>query len=251
MFRIPEYHFLCSICTVQHYVSPPTGICACAILIVDWADMANQKLYEPARRLDHVSFSLEGKVYLWGGVTQNLSSGHRDELARRIVTIEQFDPYLEVWRQLNTAGTPHPGLQCAACASHGEHVYMYGGVSTKVEGILSCLKFTVKTPTWSQLWPVEIVGGPMRKISCGMVHFHDDKLAVIGGYGYPNGPIQPGSVFYRDPKATDGIGRTNEIHIFDISQGNYYHESRYIMCKCDFCRYLVFPCSHRNQASSL
>ena len=187
-----------------------------------------RNLYEPAARLAHVSFSAEGNVYLWGGATQDLSSEHLDELARRI---EPFDPYLEVWCRLNTAGTPHAGLHYAACASHGEHVYMYGGVGTKYEDFLSCLNFAVKTPTWSQLCPAETVGGPMRKISCGMVHFHDDKLAVIGGYGYPNGPIQPGSVFFRNPNVTDGIGWTNEIHIFDTSQGS---DSQ---CNCQMCKH--------------
>ena len=175
--------------------------------------MANREWYEPAARLRHVSFLVEGKVYLWGGETKDLSSEHLNELARRI---EQFDPYLEIWSQLNTAGIPHPGLLSAACASHWELVYMYGGRSTKYKGALSCLNFGIKTPTWSQLCPAETVGGPMRKILCGMVHFHDDKLAVIGGYGYPNGTIQPGSVFI---KAISGNGWTNEIHIFDVNQG--------------------------------
>ena len=185
--------------------------------LVGVADMANQKLYEPPARLDHVSFSIEGKAYLWGGATQDLSSEYPDELARHI---EQFDPYLEIWSRLNTAGTPHPGLKYTACASHGEHVYMYGGAGTKYEGVLSCLNFAIKTPTWSQLCPAGTDGGPMRKIWCSMVHFHDDKLAVIGGYGHPNGPVQPGSEFIRNPTATSGIGWTNEIHIFDISQGS-------------------------------
>ena len=180
--------------------------------------MANKELYEPAARLYHVSFSVEGKVYLWGGATQDLSSGHLDELARHI---EHFDPYLEIWSPLNTAGIPHPGLKYAACASHGEHVYTYGCAGTKAENTLSCLNLGVKIPTWSQISPAEAVGGPMIKAWCGMVHFHDNKLAVIGGYGCPSGRIQPGSVFIRDPIAsTSGTGWTNEIHIFDISQGS-------------------------------
>jgi hypothetical protein len=183
------------------------------------ADMANKMLYEPATRFGHVSLLVEGKVYLWGGTTQEVASGHRDEIVEQARRIEQFDPYLEIWSQLNTAGTPHPGLVDVACASHGEHVYMYGGrVDTKGAGTLSCLNFGVKTPTWSQLCPAETIGGPMRKVLCGMVHFHDDKLAVVGGYGYPSGPIQPGSVFFRN--STDGCGWTNEIHIFDINQGS-------------------------------
>ena len=201
---------------IQHSVSPSIGICACAMLTEGLVGVADMVTYEPDARLVHVSFLVEEKVYLWGGKTQDLLSGHLDELARRI---EQFDPYLEIWSPLNTVGTPHPGLEYAACASHGEHVYMYGGKETKTEGALSCLNFSLKTPTWSQLCPAGTVGGPMRKCSCDMVHFHDDKLAVIGGYGCPNGPIQPGSVFIRNPKATSGIGWTNEIHIFDTSQG--------------------------------
>ena len=181
MFCIPEYLVL----AIQHYVSSPV-ICCLRMCNTNrgfsecgMADMANQKLYEPPARLHHVSFSVEGKVYLWGGVTQDLLSGHRDELA----CIEQFDPYLEIWSQLmiNTAGTLHPGLKYPPCTLHGEHVYMYGGRGTKHEGVLSCLTFGVRTSTWSQLCPAETVGGPMRKGSCGMVHvhFHDDKLAVI------------------------------------------------------------------------
>ena len=58
----------------------------------------------------------------------------------------------------------------------------------------------------------------MRKAECGIVHFHHDKLAVIGGYGIPTGPTQPGSSFIRSTRYTDGRGWTNEIHVFNISQ---------------------------------
>ena len=102
----------------------------------------NRRFSGCGRYGDHVSFSVEGKVYLWGGLTQDLLSGHLDELACHI---EQFDPYLEIWSRLNTVGTPHPRLRCAACASHGEHVYMYGGQGTKFEGVLSCLNIGVKS----------------------------------------------------------------------------------------------------------
>ena len=61
----------------------------------------------------------------------------------------------------------------------------------------------------------------MRKYGCGMVHFHDDKLAVIGGYGYPSGPIQSGteSEFILNTDFGDGRGWSNEFHVFDISHG--------------------------------
>ena len=180
--------------------------------------MASKKLYEPTVRKYQASFSVEGRVYVWGGASQDAVSGSKDGITKLASSIEQFDPYLEVWAQLNTAGTPHRGLKYAGRASYGEHVYMYGGANNKFEGVLSCLN--VKTLTWSQLSPARTAGGPMRKVGCGIVHFHHNKLAVIGGYGYPTGPTQPGSSFLRDTGYSDGSGWTNEIHVFDISQGS-------------------------------
>ena len=98
--------------------------------------MASQKLYEPASRLSHcqASSSVEGRVYVWGGRTlegESKSEDGRIKLARRI---EQFDPYLEIWRQLDTEGTPHPGLLDAAYTSFEDHLYMY------------CLLYTSPSP---------------------------------------------------------------------------------------------------------
>ena len=178
--------------------------------------MVSEKLCEPSARCDHVVLSVEGRAYLWGGETQDSVS---DDKLNLVNCIKQFDPYLEVWTQLSTVGTPHVGLECAASVSSGKHVYMYGGfgIENEHEGVLSCLN--VKTLTWSQLCPAGTAGGPMRKAMCGMVHFHHDKLAVIGGYGIPTGPTQPGSTFIRDTTCTDGRGWTNEIHVFNLNQG--------------------------------
>ena len=170
---------------------------------------------EPVARRDHASFSVDGRVYVWGGDIQG--SLEDDKLAS---SIEQFDPYLEVWSQFNTIGIPHPALGNTACTSFGERMYMFGGCIGKgiYEGALSCLD--LRTLTWSQLCPAGTASGPMSKASCGIVHFHHDKLAVIGGYGIPTGPTQPGSSFIRNMKFTDGRGWTNEIHVFNISQGS-------------------------------
>ena len=79
----------------------------------------------------------------------------------------------------------------------------------------------MKTLTWSLLCPEAVAGGPMRKIGCGFVMFHGDKLAVIGGYGSPTGPTQPGSLFIRTTNVTDrDLGLTNEHHVFNTSQGS-------------------------------
>ena len=185
--------------------------------------MASQKLYEPASRSSHcqASSSGEGRVYAWGGLILEFESGSKDDRIKLAGHIEQFDPYLEIWSQLNTGGTPHPGLFDAACTSFGDCLYMYGGVTLKkYKGCLSYLN--MKTLTWSLLCGPEACGGPMIKQGCGMVHFKEGKLAVIGGYGYPSGSIQPGSSFMRDPKFKDWTrGWSNEFHVFDISQGSH------------------------------
>ena len=70
----------------------------------------------------------------------------------------------------------------------------------------------------------------MGKIACGMVYFHHDKLAVIGEFGIPTGPVQPGSSFIRYTKFTDGRGWTNEVHVFDLGQGSASHIMKFIEC---------------------
>ena len=176
--------------------------------------MANRS-YEPASRERHVSFAVEGKVYMWGG---NKKSSEDGEI---VGSIEQFDPYLEVWSQLPTMRTPHPGLYGAACTSFGRRMYIYGGRIKEdmicAAGVLSCLD--IQTFAWSMFYSTS--GGPMGKTGCGMVHFHHDKLAVIGGHGILTGSTQPGSSFIRNTRYTDGRGWTNEIHVFNISRGNY------------------------------
>ena len=187
--------------------------------------MATKAVYEPSARFLHTAFSIDKRVYVRGGRTDDFESRSEDGKLELANSIEQFDPFLEVWRQpKTTAGTPHPGLDRAACVSLGENVYMYGGIIGKrYEGALSCLN--VKSLTWSLLCPEEVAGGPMRKDSCGIVMFHGDKLAVIGGFGYPTSPAQAGSKFIKNTGANDRRGWTNEIHVFNIGQGSVHLES--------------------------
>ena len=181
--------------------------------------MATQELYEPTARIYPTFISTQRHLYLRGGRTVAFETGSEDARIQEARCIEQFDPYLEVWHQLNTTGTAHRGLARAASASVADQLYMYGGNSGKrFEGVLSLLN--LKTLTWSQLCQEATnVGGPMRKSSCGMVGFHGDQLAVIGGYGFPTGPTQHGASFIRDTRFTDVRGWTNEVHIFNINQG--------------------------------
>ena len=73
---------------------------------------------------------------------------------------------------------------------------------------------------WSQLSTESNTNDPgMKKDGCRMVCFSNKKkIAIIGGYGLPHGPPQPGSSFIKDKHYTGGWGWTNEIHIFDTDE---------------------------------
>ena len=47
----------------------------------------------------------------------------------------------------------------------------------------------------------------------------DKKLLLFGGYGILSGPTQPYATFIKDRKFTDGRGWTNELHLFDLKEG--------------------------------
>ena len=178
----------------------------------------NMATHEPAARFFHASFSLNNRVYVWGGQTVDVVTGSEADNIKLRSCIEQFNPDLEVWRQLNTAGTPHPGLSGAGCVSDGENIFTYGGHSGKrFEGVLS--RLNLETLTWSQL-SSETADGPMKKHGCGLI-IVKDKLVLIGGYGYPTGPIRPQATFVRNTTFTDGRRWSNEIHEFNMSQGSH------------------------------
>ena len=156
--------------------------------------------YEPNSRYHHVAGSVGRQVVVWGGQTSEFYSN--DGRIKLATIIEQLDPYSEVWCQRSTGGTPHPGLSSAACTSFGNHLFMYGGTHDSTAataiGVLTSLNLT--TLIWSLLCP-ETAGGPMRKYGCGIVHFNNGKLAVIGGYGYPT---EPGSFIRNYLMGEDG-----------------------------------------------
>jgi hypothetical protein len=60
----------------------------------------------------------------------------------------------------------------------------------------------------------------MRKRGSRMV-ICDNKLVLFGGYGHPTGPTQPGAEFVKDDRYTDDAGWTNELHTFDLKEGEW------------------------------
>ena len=146
---------------------------------------------------------------MWGGRTKDFLQ-EKSELAS---SVHCFDPLLEFWDVKKSSGVPHPGLYDGACASASHHVYLYGGTD-RSRFKSSLHQLDTRSWTWKQLSSA----GPMRKGACGMVA-HDSKLVLFGGYGFPSGPIQPGAELIKDSKFTDGRGWTNEVHTFDLKEG--------------------------------
>ena len=171
---------------------------------------------EPQPRFWHSAVSCGGNIYVRGGSTPKFDT---DEGRRELVTtIEEYDPIRRIWRQLTTTGELHPGLSAVACVTAGDHLYAYGGFDGRdVCGVLSQLN--LKTLIWTRL-SSQTAGGPMNKDASGMAHYiNGDRLALIGGYADPNGPIQPGSTFVLNETVNYGSGWTNEFHVFDIKAG--------------------------------
>ena len=164
---------------------------------------------EPSPRWAHCSALVEEKFRVWGGYTKDFLK-EKSELAS---SVHSYDPFLEFWDGNRCSGVPPPGLYFGACASAGHHVYLYGGSDGSCHQS-SLHQLDTRSWTWKQLSSA----GPMRKVGCGMVA-HDSKLVLFGGYGYPSGPTQPGAEFTRSSRFTDGVGWTNEVHTFDLKEG--------------------------------
>ena len=172
------------------------------------------KLYEPSPRFGQGAVPVGRRCYLWGGRVQDFSESGRRKLAS---TMDIFDPCLETWEKHSTTGLP-PGLYAGACTSLLDSFYWFGGENGS-SGYNSLHRLDTTTLEWRELQPLNQADGPMRKRGCGMVSFLQDKLAVFGGYGVSTGPTQPGAMFIKDTDFTDGRGWSNELHVFNITEG--------------------------------
>ena len=178
------------------------------------AAKADARLYEPSPRVGHYDCSIGDNIYVGFGFTGDSSTAAMRELFRQV---EVYDCYSKTWVQRKTTGTPPPGLVNGACTSINNKLYTYGGDDgggSLCTGTLSQLD--TSTMEW-KLLTSDI--GPMKKVGAGMIGLNDEQLAVLGGVGIPTSPTQPGSSFVRNSSRSDGIGYTNEFHIFNISNG--------------------------------
>ena len=161
---------------------------------------------EPSPRFGHYSALVEDKFCVWGGRTKDFLQ-EKSELAS---SIHSFD---RSWSSRIIPNLVESGLYHGACASAGHHVYLYGGYDGSCHHS-SLHQLDTRSCTWKQLSSA----GPMRKSACGMIA-HDSKLVLFGGYGVPSGPIQPGAEFIKHRDFTDSRGWTNEVHTFDLKEG--------------------------------
>ena len=162
---------------------------------------------EPPASSGFVSSLVEGKIYVWGGSSRKTSS------------VYTFDPYLETWATLKTDGSPPSGICYGACACAGHHMYTYGGWGDCHDGSLHSLN--TRTLTWTKL----ASSGPMRKTHSRMISY-SNKLLLCGGHGAgSSSSTQPGSEFILDIGRKDRSGWTNELHEFDLREGEDVQEA--------------------------
>ena len=177
---------------------------------------AARKPYKPKPRFCHYAAAIEGQSVIFAGKTTDLIS--KIELS---TTVEVFDHYQEQWRRLTATGDLPKGLYAGGCCTSPDgDLYIYGGHDgTSRRGALH--KLTPGTMVWARLSREGASGSnsPSHKTGCQMIYFSKGKLALVGGYGLPLNPTQPGgATFVKDNKHTDGSGFSNEIHFFDLKQ---------------------------------
>ena len=158
---------------------------------------------------------ISDNIYVCFGDTGDFSTTAMRELSRQV---EVYDCYSKTWVQRKTTGTPPPGLVYGVCTSINNKLYTYGGGDGGGDSLYTGTLSQLDTSTMEwKLLTSDI--GPMKKRGAGMIALNNEQLAVLGGYGIPTSPTQPGSSFVRNGSISDGRGWTNEFHIFNISNG--------------------------------
>ena len=171
--------------------------------------------YEPVPRFWHTSSQMGSKVLIYSGATREVSEQTKQRLSS---VVEVFDPYTELWQQKEVTGeAPAPGVRGVASASVDDDLFAFGGSDgSRFYNSLHRLK---DASTWFELSPQnEKAESPMAKSGARMLAI-GENLAVFGGYGIPYGPLQPGSSFIKDTTAIHGGGWTNELHLYNFSEG--------------------------------
>ena len=166
----------------------------------------------PSARVWPFIASAGSPVYLWGDL---------GDTEPEVVFKYLFDT--ETWARQHTRGPcPPAGLHNGGCCISGQNLYIYGGWDGKsYHGIL----YELNTNSWT--WRRFSDGGagePGKKSGCRMIPYQDQLLVVGGYYENMSSSRQAGSSYE--------CGRTNEVHIFNVTTGKRWviRRARYIVC---------------------
>ena len=182
--------------------------------------MASPFLYQPSPRFYHCAAQVRHKTYLWGGWTEDFTTTGRKTLP---LEIETFDTFSETWTKNKPVGVPPPGFRNGGFTVVAETLYHFGGTDGR-SYYSSLHSLNTETLEWRELQPKNSADQPMPKIGHRIVTCHEEtvgvtSIAVLAGYGKPVTPVQPGSTFIQDTNYTTGWGWTNEMHLFNLTNG--------------------------------
>ena len=164
----------------------------------------------PSRRRFHFSAGRNRSTFYWGGATWDRATDQHAPVTD-LQYLYELDVVRDEWKKHLLKGQHPPGVYEGACAVVGSRIYLYGGRDKEGERKGSLFELNLSTKSWRELSHPG-TGGPNKKSSCGMVAYNS-TLIIYGGM------------------ADDGA--TNELHIFDLKAGKYWHE--FIKCMSDDC----------------
>ena len=147
---------------------------------------------EPSGRYGCVSATIDSKVFVWGGTLTD----HED--TSHFKNLYFLDTLNENWKSKSTTGEHPRGYLHCCTAQSGNVLYVYGGEDENDEFTGSLFSLNLDILSWRELSP-HVHDGPSKKSSGGMM-VQGEKIILFGGY-------------------TEDKGRTNELHIFDLSTG--------------------------------
>ena len=167
---------------------------------------------EPSPRWGHCSAAVQGQLYVWGGRTRGGVQCIK-EIERS--NLHVLDPFTESWETKSTtySEAPTAGIHLSACASEGSNLYVYGGSISPTYYINTFYRLDVTTLIWK-----ELPSGPTKKCGCRMIHYNE-QLLLYGGFGMQSESTEQEADFINPEKADISEGWTNELHSFDLKEG--------------------------------
>jgi len=184
------------------------------VILPDCSDlhvMATYTSSPPSARASPFIASAGQLVYLWGG--------EGDTAPEAVFT---YSHGTETWsRQLTKGLHPPAGLYNGGCTLSGQRFYLYGGRDEKSHhgGLY---ELNPKMWMWRKVCGGG-TGGPGRKRGCKMISYQK-HLLVMGGY-YDKTPSS------RQAGASYELGRTNEVHSYNLTTGKRYNHCVIMNCR--------------------